>query len=700
MKQLAQNLRTGQTILLEVPAPLPAPGCLLIQTRKSLVSAGTENMLAAFSQAGFIGKARQRPDQLRLVLDKIKSDGILSAARTVWKKLDRLIPLGYCNVGEVIGIGTGVEGYRIGDRVVSNGPHAEIVSVPVHLTAAIPGSVTDEEAAFTVLGAVGLHGIRLFAPTLGETVVVIGLGLIGLITADLLKLHGCRVIGIDPDTDRLELAARKGILTVSPSHATPEKLVSALTEVVDGVIITASSKSNDIIAGAARMCRKRGRIILVGSVGMHLNRADFYEKELTFQVSCSYGPGRYDAQYEEKGIDYPLPYVRWTENRNFREILRLISIGALDPKPLISATILLQDFRFNHQNKNGPKPIGVLIDYPSQVALRRTMRCIPQEAMAPPPVAGIIGAGNFVSMTLLPALQGKNVKYLASARGMSAADLAKKFGIPFITTDYQEILRDPDVSIVMIATRHHAHANMVVEALPAGKHVFVEKPLALSLQELDDILSVKQSSACAGLSLTVGFNRRFSPYLLKMKELLGNVRMNLIINVNAGELPPDSWVLDRSQGGGRLVGEGCHFVDLASCIAGSSIAAVFASSTESGKSADMDFNLLLRFENGSLGSIHYFSNGHRNYPKERIEVHSAGRTLVLDDFKKLRGYGFKNFSSYETGFEKGHKEQWDALFEQVRAGGNTPVHFDKWVNTTRATFAALDSLKTGSWINL
>jgi predicted dehydrogenase len=699
MKQLAQNLRTGQTILLEVPAPLPAKGCLLIQTRKSLVSAGTENMLVEFSQASFLGKAKQRPDQLRLVLDKIKLNGLLSTARTVWRKLDRLMPLGYCNAGVIIGIGEGVEGYQIGDRVISNGPHAEIVNVPIHLTARIPESVTDEEAAFTILGAVGLHGIRLFAPTLGETVVVIGLGLIGLLTADLLKLHGCQVIGIDPDADRLKIAAQKGILTVNPTLTNPEKLVAAMADVVDGVIITASSKSSNIISQAAKMCRKRGRIVLIGSVVLHLNRADFYQKELTFQVSCSYGPGRYDQHYEEKGRDYPLSYVRWTENRNFQEVLRLISTGALDPKPLISAIIPLQDFRFNHQNKDEGKPIGVLIDYSSQVSVYRVVQCITSKKEVREPVAGIIGAGNFVNMTLLPAMRGKNIKYLVSAGGMNASDLAKKFKIPFITTDYLEVLSDPEVSIVLIATRHNDHAKMVVEALRAGKHVFVEKPLTIMPGELDEVISAVHS-ADGRLSLTVGFNRRYSPYVQNMKELLQNVPISMVITVNAGELPADSWLLDRSVGGGRLIGEACHFIDLASCISGSRIIAVCASSMGVDKNTDTDVSILLRFANGSQATVHYFSNGHRNYPKERIEVHSAGRTLVLDDFKKLRGYGFKSYTIFEIGAQKGHREQWDALFENVREDRGPEVAFEEWVNTARATFAALDSLKTGKWIGV
>ncbi|MHA4737064.1 bi-domain-containing oxidoreductase [Dyadobacter sp. MSC1_007] len=699
MKQLAQNLRTGQTILLEVPAPLPTKGCLLIQTRKSLVSAGTENMLVEFSRASFLGKAKQRPDQLRLVLDKVKSDGLLSTVRTVWRRLDRLMPLGYCNAGIIIGIGEGVEGYQIGDRVISNGPHVEIVNVPVNLTARIPPAVTDEQAVFTVLGAVGLHGIRLLSPTLGETVVVIGLGLIGLLTADLLKLHGCQVIGIDPDVHRLKIAEEKGFLTVNPTFGNPEKLVAEMTAVVDGVIITASSKSSGIISQAAKMCRKRGRIVLIGSVGLHLNRADFYHKELTFQVSCSYGPGRYDPHYEEKGRDYPLPYVRWTENRNFQEVLRLLSTGALDPKPLISAIIPLQDFKFNHQNKDAAKTIGVLIDYATQVSADRVVQCITNKKTVGEPVAGIIGAGNFVNMTLLPAVRGKNIKYLASAGGMNATDLANKFEIPFITTDYQKVLTDPEVSIVLIATRHNDHAKMVVEALQAGKHVFVEKPLAITPAELDEIISVLQSVADS-LSLTVGFNRRHSPYVRKMKELLQNVPLSMVITVNAGELPADSWLLDHLIGGGRLVGEACHFIDLASCIVGSRIIAVCASSVGVDKCMNTDVSILLRFENGSQATVHYFSNGHRNYPKERIEVHSAGRTLVLDDFKKLRGYGFKSFTTYETGSQKGHKEQWDALFEQVKDDRKPKIAFDEWVNTTRATFAALDSLKTGRWIDV
>lgn len=416
MKQLAQNLRTGETVLLDIPVPLARKGFVLIKSRKSLVSAGTERMLIEFSKANFLLKARKHPDKLRLVIDKIRTDGFWKTTRSVLRRLDQLLPLGYCNVGEMVAIGDDVEGYTIGERVVSNGAHAEMVCVPVNLLARVPDNVPDEEAVFTVVGAIGLHGVRLLAPALGERVAVAGLGLIGLIIVDILRAQGCEVIGVEPDEDRRRIAEGKGITTFNPLKSADKSIAVQFGE-MDGVIIAASSKSGNVVSMASAICRKRRKIVLVGDVPLHLNRSDFYHKELTFQVSCAYGPGRYDHLYEEAGIDYPLPYVRWTENRNFHEILRLLGNGSLDVKPLISSIVPLENYSGIYQKNK--RSLGVLIDYGGECKADKTVIGNPHNAfVAQKTVVAVIGAGNFACMTLLPCLRGKCIKYIASSGGL------------------------------------------------------------------------------------------------------------------------------------------------------------------------------------------------------------------------------------------------------------------------------------------
>jgi predicted dehydrogenase/threonine dehydrogenase-like Zn-dependent dehydrogenase len=708
MKQLIQNLKSGQTILEEVPAPQVKRGAVLIQTRRSLVSLGTERMLVEFGKANLIEKARQQPDRVKMVLDKIKSDGLMPTLEAVFNKLGQPLPLGYCNVGQVLAVGEGVTDISIGDRVASNGPHAEVVCVPRNLVSKISDKVSDEEAAFTVIGSIGLQGIRLLNPTLGETVVVIGLGLIGLLTAELLRLNGCRVIGVDLDEQKLKLAAQKGIITCNPSQGdNPVKFVENLTNGVgaDGVIITASAKSDEIISQAALMSRKRGRIILVGVIGLNLSRAEFYEKELSFQVSCSYGPGRYDDDYEQKGADYPLPFVRWTENRNFQTILQLIESGLLDVKPLITEVVPLEEYQTIYGDMGKGSSIASLLAYPEKPSIQSTVRYQSGSFAGEKGVIGIIGAGNFTKMTLLPALKGRsmqgratpiNLKYIASANGLSGTALARKHGIAFSTTDYKEILKDEEVDLVMITTRHNQHARLIIESLNAGKHVFVEKPLAIFEDEFQELLKTR---TLINHSVTVGFNRRFSPHVQKMKTLLGNTPMNVIATMNAGFIPANSWVHDRAVGGGRILGEACHFIDLITYLTGSRVTAVCMNAmglhpTETTDNA----SILLRYENGSTGVINYFSNGHKSYSKERVEVYSQERTLILDNFRTLEGYGFKGFSKLKTGQDKGHKMQFEELIKRIQMGGEPLIPFNEIVNTTQTSFAAIRSLKERQWI--
>ncbi|NDE62111.1 MAG: dehydrogenase, partial [Cyclobacteriaceae bacterium] len=480
------------TILEEVPAPIVSRGQVLIQSTYTLVSLGTEKMLVEFGKSNLFSKARQQPDKVKQVLDKIKTEGLIPTLEAVFNKLGEPLPLGYCNVGTVLAVGDGVTEFQIGDRVASNGHHAEVVSVPKNLVAKIPEKVSDQEAAFTVIGSIGLQGIRLINPTLGETVIVTGLGLIGLITAQLLIANGCRVIGIDFDTAKLELAKKWGVITCNPKNEDVVKFVESQTEGIgaDAVLITASAKSDDIISQAAQMSRKRGRIVLVGVIGLNISRADFYEKELIFQVSCSYGPGRYDDNYEQRGIDYPLPFVRWTEKRNFEAILQSIASGKLQVQELITEVVPLHDYQKIYGSIGQSSSIASILEYPkANEPAKNTVSLSTKSFQGQKGVVGIIGSGNFTKMTMLPALKGSGAhfKYIASRGGVTGTAMAKKFGFSHSTTDYQQILKDPEVDLVMITTRHNLHASMVIETLNAGKHVFVEKPLALNQEELQQI---------------------------------------------------------------------------------------------------------------------------------------------------------------------------------------------------------------------
>lgn len=703
MKQLIQSFKTGETILEDVPAPGVSRGCLLIQTTRSLVSLGTERMLVEFGKANLLQKARQQPDKVKQVLDKIRTEGLLPTLEAVFNKLGQPLPLGYCNVGRVIAVGEGVTGFKAGDRVASNGPHAEFVSIPRHLAALVPDNVSDEEAAFTVIGAIGLQGLRLCNPTLGETIVVIGLGLIGLITAELLVANGCKVVGIDLDAAKINIARQKGITCINPAEgADAVKTAIGLTGGIgaDGVIITASAKNNEVISQAAQMSRKRGRIILVGVIGLQISRAEFYEKELSFQVSCSYGPGRYDENYEQKGQDYPLPFVRWTEQRNFEAILQAISSGKLDVKPLITERVPLPEYRQVYDHIGQSRSIASILVYPEKTPHQKVVKVTQEAAFeASNGVLGIIGAGNFTKMTMLPALRktGAVIKYIASASGLTGTALAKKHRIMFSTTDRQQILQDPGVNAVLITTRHNSHAALVLEALQAGKHVFVEKPLALNREELEEIRTAYDGS----VTLTVGFNRRFSPHIQKVKQLVGNVPMNVIATMNAGAIPPAVWVHDMKVGGGRIIGEACHFIDLITYLTGSRVKAVCMNAMGINPQQNTDnASILLQYENGSTGVINYFSNGSKAYAKERIEVYAQERTAIVDNFRTTTGYGFKGFTRLRTSLDKGHAAQFRLFTERIRNGGGALIPFDEIVNTTLASFAAIESLQQGAWIPL
>jgi len=732
MKQILQNLKSGQTTLIQVPSPHPKSGSLTIQTQKSLISPGTERMLVEFSKGNLLAKAKAQPDKVKQVLDKIKTDGLLPTLETVFNRLDEPLPLGYCNSGVVLqnsvsskqkAVGSEL---KVGDRVVSNGPHAEIVCVLENLCAKIPDNVSDEQATFAVLGAIGLQGIRLAKPTLGEKFVVFGTGLIGLLTVQLLRTSGCDVMAVDLNEQRLILAKSLGAEICNAGSGDPVAVANAWTEGVgvDGVLITASAKTDDIVHQAAEMCRKRGRIVLVGVVGLDLRRADFYEKELNFQVSCSYGPGRYDDTYEQKGQDYPVGYVRWTEKRNFEAVLGMMASGRLDVDPLITDRIPFGEAEKAYEKiSNDSESLGVILEY-NQAASRkgakaqRNSQIQGRTISLKTPISdlrsqtsvtvALIGSGNFAKMTLAPALAKTDarLKYVsARTNGAAAAHIAKKYGFENATTDLDAIWNDPEVNTVFITTQHNSHASLVQQALKAGKHVFVEKPLCLTLEELrsiteevkrirrsEDQKSQNKSSPSHPLNISpspllmVGFNRRFAPHIIKIKELLDTVKepKSMIMTVNAGFIPVDHWTQDPEIGGGRIVGEACHFVDLIRFLAESPIDRSDIIELDGG--ARDTVSIQLKFEDGSIGNINYFANGNKRFPKERLEVFCGGKVLQLDNFRVLRGYGWKNFKKMRLWRQdKGHSAEVEAFVGAVKKGGASPIPFSEIVEVTETT---------------
>ncbi len=707
MKQILQSLRTGETEIAEVPVPAPAHGQLQIRTSKSLLSSGTERTLVAFGKAGLLSKALQQPERVRDVLAKVRTDGFGPTIDVVRNKLDQPLALGYCNVGRVISTGRGVAGFAPGDRVASNGKHAEAVAIPANLCAPIPDSVSDEAAAFTVLGAIALQGIRLAAPTLGEAVVVTGLGLIGLLTVQILRANGCRVLGLDFDAGRLTLAERFGAETVNlTSGADPVSAAMAFSRGrgVDAVIITASSKSSEPVHQAAQMCRKRGRIVLVGVTGLDLSRADFYEKELSFQVSCSYGPGRHDPNYEEKGQDYPVGFVRWTEQRNFEAVLDLMTAGRIDTAPLVSHRFLLDEAAKAYDLLDSDEPsLGILIEYPAAETDWPQMRRI---ALAPPAPRSIgrgavsfIGAGNYAGGVLFKHFKagGADFHTLVSAHGVSARHYGRKFGFRHAGTDAMAAIHDPDIDTVAIATRHDSHAALVVAAIEAGKNVFVEKPLCLTLGELDRIAAAKAAAGegKAAPILMVGFNRRFAPLVVKAKALIAAIAepKAFTMTVNAGAIPREHWTQDPEIGGGRIVGEACHFIDLLRHLAGSPIADVTVTPLHmAGGPARTDTaTLTLRFEDRSIGVINYLATGHRSYPKERLEIFAGGRILVLDNFRRLVAYGWPKGSGVKAWRQdKGQGACTAAFVTAIKEGRPSPIPFEEIVEVSRVAIEAAE----------
>jgi predicted dehydrogenase/threonine dehydrogenase-like Zn-dependent dehydrogenase len=718
VQQILQSLRTGEIEVIEAPCPAVSTGHLLIRSHVSLISPGTERMLLQFGKAGLIGKTRRQPEKVWQAIGKIKTDGLWPTLNAVRNRLDQPVALGYCNVGTVLEIGENVADFQVGDRVVSNGKHAEVVCVPKNLCAKIPAGVADEAAVVTVVGAVGLQGIRLAQPTLGEAFVVTGLGLIGLLTVQLLRAHGCRVLGIDFNEHRLQLAQEFGAETFDLScgqDPVSAAKVFSRGRGVDGVLITASTKSNEPLRQAAHMCRKRGRIVMVGVAGMQLSRSDFYEKELTFQVSCSYGPGRYDSDYEQRGRDYPLGFVRWTEQRNFEAVLDLLAENRLHVDRLISHRFPVDRASQAYALIDGERAsLGVLLQYPKSAEqpdhrLReRTVRLQVDRTTAKrsnrAPVVGFIGAGNFAANVLIPAFKqnAAQLEVVASRNGQSSMLAARRFGFAEATTDVESVISNPNVDAVVIATRHDSHADLVCRALKSGKHVFVEKPLALNDEEATRIDDTYRAICRRGASpvMMIGFNRRFAVHTRKIASLLRDVPepKSFIMTVNAGRIEPDHWIHDPKIGGGRIIGEGCHFIDLLRHLCGHPILSVQATKlgTDSCEGQLEDkLSFTLQFADGSLGTVHYLANGHRGFPKERLEVFGGGRVIQLDNFRKLRVFGDKHFRKINLWRQdKGHTAAVAAFLNAVQDARPSPIPVEEILEVTRASFAVIEAAKT------
>ena len=701
MKQVLQDLKRGRTLVEDVPAPLCKPGHVRIATSVSLISSGTERTLTEFARGSLVSKALQQPERVKDAIQKVRTDGLAATVGAIRARLDEPMAVGYCNVGRVLDVGAGVDGLAAGDLVVSNGRHAGVVVVGKNLCAKVPAGVDDSAAVFAVPGAIALQGVRLAAPTLGEVFVVTGLGLIGLIAVQLLRANGCKVLGVDTDPGRLALARAFGAETADLSRGEdPESIAAALSKGrgVDGVILTLASKSSEPVAQAARMCRQRGRIVLVGVTGLDLDRNDFYEKELSFQVSCSYGPGRYDPDYEERGNDYPFGLVRWTEQRNIEAALELMAEGRLDVRPLISHRFPVDDAEQAYDLLASPRPsLGVLIDYPAD----ETKADVTSIALSQGPrpgakaVVGFIGAGAYGGRVLAKAFAeaGASLDTVVSQAGASAAMLGRRLGFRAIASDPAAVLASTAIDTVCIATRHDSHAGYVRAALAAGKPVFVEKPLCLTLDELAEI---EGDLAKPGAPiLMVGFNRRFAPMVVKARALLAGVAdpKAFVMTVNAGAIPADHWTQDPAIGGGRLVGEACHFIDLLRHLAGSPVLRmeVLGMQRPGGPPRTDIASVSLKFADGSIGVINYLANGHKAHPKERLEVFCAGRVLVLDNYRKLTGHGWPGFSGLSAfSQDKGQRACVAAFVEAVTSGGPAPIDPAEILEVSRLAIEAAE----------
>lgn len=717
MKQILQSYRTGELWIAEVPVPACERGGVLVRTRASVVSSGTEETSRMFAKKSLIGKAQARPDLVRQVLEKVKAEGLKSTIEKVFAKLDEPIALGYSAAGDVVEAGREAIGLNPGDRVAVAGAgyatHAEFNAVPQNLCAKIPEGISYKDAAFATIGAVALQGVRQAQPLIGERVAVIGLGLLGLLTVQILKANGCAVLGIDLDGDRVALAEKLG--ADSAVSADPKKACDAFTEGrgADAVIITAATPSNDPIENAAAMSRHKGRVVAVGTVGLSVPREAFYRKELDLRLSMSYGPGRYDPTYEERGRDYPFAYVRFTEQRNLESFLYLVQQDKVTPSALVTHRLAFDDALDAYPLLEGklpkgrtldPKYLGILLEYSKDAPLERAVRCGEATGSGDDEIGVcFIGAGNFARGVLLPhltKLRGVRLTGVCTSTGKSAQQTARHFKFGLATTDPAALLEMDHTDAVFIATRHDSHASLVGAALRAGKHVFVEKPLCIVEAELDEIERALKDIRNAGQQpcLMVGFNRRFSPHARALQAAFENRTTPMVVSyrVNAGGIPPDSWIRDPDEGGGRVIGEACHFVDFCTALIHSEPVTVTASGISSDRrdvAAGDSVVITIQYADGSLATIQYLSEGHKDMPKERCEVFADGKSAVVDDFRTTRFYGNdKNIRGEQA---KGFAEELHAFLDVCRNGGAWPISWQSLVDTHRVCFGAMRSLKNG-----
>lgn len=711
MKQILQDIKNGKTLIEQVPIPAIGPNELLIRSRTSLISTGTERMIVEFGNASLLQKARQQPDKVKMVLDKVRTDGLLSTVEAVSAKLASELPLGYSNVGIVESVGANVHEFKPGDRVLSNGFHAEFVAVGRNLCAKVPDGLDDDQAVFSVAGAIALQGVRLSRPTVGECFVVVGLGLIGLLTVQILRANGCRVLGLDFDAHKLQLAAEFGA-EVEPARDGDQVLKRALEfsrgRGVDGVIITASAKSNDVVHQSAQMSRKRGKIVLVGVVGLNLQRSDFYEKELSFQVSCSYGPGRYDSSYELDGQDYPIGFVRWTEQRNFEAVLDMLANGDMNVQRLISARYTIANGKAAYDLLSSDSTcLGILLEYDDANVANQESQSVRlnqdptvRAETGDGAIVGALGAGNYASRVLLPAFKqsGAVLNTIVSSQGISGSRIGRKLGFAVSSTDAGSVFESSKINSVIIATRHDSHADFVICAIAKSLHVFVEKPLALTMDDVDRVKAAYHEQADKPVVM-VGFNRRFAPLVQKLKSYLNSRSepLSLIYNCNAGDLDATAWTQDIKQGGGRIVGEACHFIDLSRFLVSSEIISLSATPMRTATSPSGGYDTVsisIQFRNGSLAVINYFANGHRSYPKERLEVYQSGQTFVLENFKTLRMFGNglrRKVSAHKDA--RGQGACVTAFVEAIEAGGPSPIPFDQIVEVSRFSVQAAEQVR-------
>jgi predicted dehydrogenase/threonine dehydrogenase-like Zn-dependent dehydrogenase len=713
MKQLLQNIKTGKSIVEDVPVPTPREGQALVKVEASLVSAGTERMVVEFAEKSLVGKARSRPDLVKQVVDKARREGLLNTAQAAFNRLDQPMALGYSSAGTIFALGKGMQGFKIGQRVACAGGgyavHAEYNVLPRNLLTPLPDNVDFESAAFTTLGAIALHGFRLAEPQIGENVAVIGMGLLGLLAAQIAAAAGCNVLGIDVDPSRIDLASSLGLGAVRRGEAVDSSVAFTANRGFDVILICADTTSNDPIELAGVIARDRARVVATGAVGLSFPRKVYYEKEISFINSRSYGPGRYDLTYEEQGNDYPLGYVRWTEGRNFEAVVDLMAKGQLQVKPLITHRFDISEATQAYEVITGKKKekfLGVLLTYPKVETQEETKIVFPSivHRQSSTVKLGVLGAGLFANSVLLPAIKKAGdieLIGIASSGGLHAQHAGKKFGFQYATSNDDEILNDPKINTVAILTRHDTHADLVIKALNAGKNVFVEKPLAINSNQLSTISrKLLKTDNCI---LTTGFNRRFSPLAQSLSSFLSHRSEPMYIHyrVNAGAIPLNHWTQDPEIGGGRMIGEGCHFVDFITFLVGATPISVTAHALpDGGKYYEDNTSMTFTFPDGSIGIVDYLANGDKSFPKERVEVFSEGRIAVLDDFVSLQTVKAGKKKEIKGAQNKGWVDEWRVFAKSIREGGEPPIPYEQLIGVTKSTFAVMESMRNRKTIEI